>query len=70
MIQGNVFKFGQSAALGEVLRSTGDLILVEAAENNRIWGTGLNIHDAQLGQPLRGLNLLGECLMAAREELA
>ena len=49
MTQGNILKFGQNTALGMVLRSTlstGDLVLVEAAENDRIWGIGLNTHDA------------------------
>jgi len=68
--RGNILKFSQDAALGNVLLSTGDLILAEAAENDRIWGIGLNIIDAQTGLTWRGLNLLGKCLMAAREELA
>jgi predicted NAD-dependent protein-ADP-ribosyltransferase YbiA (DUF1768 family) len=49
-----------------VLRSTGDLVLVEAAEHDRIWGIGLNLLDTQSGLPWRGLNLLVKCLMAAR----
>ena len=47
--QGNVLKFGQNAALGQVLLSTGDLVLMEEAEIDRIWGIGLNLHDVQSG---------------------
>ncbi len=68
--QGNVLKFGKNAVLGEVLLFTGDLVLVEAAENDRIWDIGLNIFDAQSGLIWRGRNLLGKCPMTAREELA
>ena len=49
--RGNTLKFGQNAALGEVLLSTGDLVLAEAAENDRICGIGLNLNDAQAASP-------------------
>ena len=68
--RGNLLKFGQNAALGEVLLSTGDLVLAEAAKHDLIWGIGLDLRDAQAGHAWRGLNLLGKCLMAVREKLA
>ena len=68
--QGNLLKFGQNTALGEVLRSTGDLVLAEAAKHDLIWGIGLDLLEAQAGHAWRGLNLLGKCLTAVREKLA
>jgi ribA/ribD-fused uncharacterized protein len=67
---GNFLKFGQNKGLRKLLLSTGTDTLVEAARNDSIWGIGLSLNDAAAGAKWRGLNLLGQALMAARAALA
>lgn len=69
---GSVHKFEQTAGLGDFLLRTGDRILVEASPRDRIWGIGMAASDDDIEDPhsWRGLNLLGFCLMAARETLS
>lgn len=69
--EGSLAKFGQLPELGEVLRTTGSRVLVEASPRDRIWGIGLASSDPAVEDPTRwrGLNLLGFALMAARERL-
>lgn len=71
VIEGNVLKFGQNAALGEFLQATGDQVLVEASPRDRIWGIGMGASNPAAQDPTqwRGLNLLGFALMRARERL-
>eukprot|EP00966_Prymnesium_polylepis_P035365 821654-Prymnesium_polylepis.1 len=66
---GNYLKFSQNKGLRKTLMATGDLTLVEAARNDTIWGIGLSVKDAAAGVKWRGLNLLGQSLMAARQAL-
>lgn len=68
---GNLAKFTQHPALGRILLSTGDAVLVEASPRDRVWGVGLAFGDPRLSDPeqWRGLNLLGQALMAVRDEL-
>ena len=68
---GNLAKFTQHSALGRILLSTGDAVLVEASPRDRVWGVGLAFGDPRLSDPeqWRGLNLLGQALMAVRDEL-
>lgn len=66
--QASVAKFSQNKALGDYLKGTKNRVLVEAAPRDRIWGVGLGQERAAEGpQGWRGLNLLGFCLMRARE---
>ena len=67
---GNFLKFSQNKALRKTLLGTGDLTLVEAAPNDRIWGIGVSVKDAAAGAKWKGLNLLGKALMETRELLA
>ena len=71
VVNGNVAKFGQNAAMGEFLLRTGTRVLVEASPRDRIWGIGMGAANPAAMQPSqwRGLNLLGFALMAAREQL-
>ena len=41
VVNGNVQKFQQNPAMKELLLSTGNTILVEAAPRDQIWGIGL-----------------------------
>jgi len=69
--EGSFEKFRQHKALGALLLSTGDQVLVEASPVDRIWGIGLAADDERAGNPLlwRGENLLGFALMEARDRL-
>lgn len=68
---GNVEKFRQNPDLLAFLLGTGERVLVEASPMDRVWGIGLAADDERAQDPAqwRGLNLLGEALMAARETL-
>jgi ribA/ribD-fused uncharacterized protein len=68
---GNVEKFRQNPDLLTFLLGTRDRVLVEASPLDRIWGIGLAATDERVHDPAswRGLNLLGEALMRARETL-
>jgi ribA/ribD-fused uncharacterized protein len=72
VVQGNVAKFGQDAALRGFLLATARRVLVEASPRDRIWGIGLGAANerATVPEQWRGLNLLGFALMEAREQLA
>lgn len=71
VVEGNVAKFAQNAALHDFLLGTGRRILVEASPLDRIWGIGLRADDDRAERPSRweGLNLLGFALMEARARL-
>lgn len=62
-------KFDSEKTLRELLLSTGDKILAEAAPNDTIWGIGLPSTDPRSHDPSQwcGRNILGYALMRARE---
>lgn len=64
-------KFDSCKELRSVLVSTGDAILVEAAQNDTIWGVGLSMSDDRIYNPNQwcGQNILGFSLMRARSML-
>lgn len=64
-------KFAASAALRDVLFSTGEHILAEATRNDCIWGIGINVGDDRVQDPKQwcGRNVLGYALMRARDHL-
>ncbi|MEZ0065609.1 ribA/ribD-fused uncharacterized protein [Streptacidiphilus sp. MAP12-20] len=72
VVEGNVAKFGQDAALRAYLLATANRVLVEASPRDRIWGIGLGATNPASTDPSRwrGLNLLGFALMEARDRLA
>ncbi|MEL6672805.1 MAG: NADAR family protein [Bacteroidota bacterium] len=69
--QGNYLKFSQHAALKAFLLATWGRVLVEASPMDRIWGIGLGKEhpDAQHPSQWQGGNLLGFCLMEARDRI-
>jgi ribA/ribD-fused uncharacterized protein len=69
---GNLAKFGQNTGLRRRLLDTGGAILAEANAKDFIWGIGLAEDDPAALDPANweGQNLLGEILMAVREELS
>jgi len=70
MIQALLLKFSQNDDLCEILISTGNQMLYEAAKNDRIWGIGYYANDiANISTHKYGQNLLGKALMEVREQL-
>jgi len=69
MVTGLCHKFGQNTELEEILRATGDTIIVEASPYDKIWGIGMKMDDPQATDPTQwqGKNLLGKVLMEVRE---
>lgn len=67
MMSAILHKF-QDPFLRKRLLSTKDLYLIEATENDKIWGCGLNIDDENVYDNKKhvGKNLLGRCLMTVR----
>lgn len=65
-------KFAQNDDLLKILLDTGDRIIVEASPYDKVWGIGMGVdkHPAILNPDnWKGDNLLGQCLMFAREDL-
>ena len=64
-------KFQQNAELREILMSTGDRILVEAAARDTVWGVGMAANNPAIMDPSqwRGQNVLGQVLMQVRSDL-
>jgi hypothetical protein len=72
VVEGNLAKFGQDAALRGFLLATAQRVLVEASPRDRIWGSGLGAANERATDPeqWRGLNLLGFALMETRDRLS
>ena len=71
VLQGNLAKFRAYPDLLNRLLATGDSIIAEAADYDRVWGIGLSAGDARARDPAqwRGQNLLGKVLMEVRRRL-
>ena len=71
VVEGNVEKFSQNAAMEKFLLNTGRRILVEASPRDRIWGIGMGASNPDAANPMkwRGTNLLGFALMQTRARL-
>ena len=61
-------KFKQNDDLLQILKKTGNMILVEGAWYDKIWGVGLKDTDPKIQDPTLwlGQNLLGKALMEVR----
>ena len=69
--EGLVEKFRQNVDLRRHLLDTGDAMLAECSDSDKIWGTGIGIRDPRrfdMGQ-WTGQNLMGFTLMLVREAL-
>lgn len=71
VVTGNRAKFAQHRDLATRLKSTAPLQLAEASPIDRVWGIGLSQNEDAAFNPSnwKGLNLLGNALMAVRNEL-
>ncbi|MEL6631923.1 MAG: NADAR family protein [Bacteroidota bacterium] len=71
VVQGNFLKFSQHPELSAFLLATYPRVLVEASPVDAIWGIGLAKDDRRVHDPFnwKGENLLGFCLMEARDRL-
>jgi len=71
MRKGIFAKFDQNNLLRDTLLETGENLICEAASYDKIWGIGMGSEDPRVQDPQQwqGKNLLGNCLMAVREEL-
>jgi ribA/ribD-fused uncharacterized protein len=67
--EGSYLKFRQNKKLGDRLLMTGGRELVEASGSDRVWGVGFNAKSALSRRDDWGTNLLGKCLMKARERI-
>ena len=68
--EGNYHKFNQNQDIKEILISTNNKLLVEAAPNDTIWGIGLSANDKMaLDKPnWKGTNWLGYILTQLRDD--
>lgn len=67
--EGNYLKFSQNPELKELLLSTGEREIAEAASRDRIWGIGFGEKNAEKQRGRWGLNLLGKALIRVRSRL-
>jgi len=69
--RGNYLKFTQNKDLLEIMIKDKDYILVEASPYDKIWGIGLHFDDDDVldENKWKGQNLLGKCIMKAREQI-
>ena len=65
-----ILKFNQNINLTQLLLSTGNKTIVEAAARDRIWGAGMTAEQIiNNNYVLKGRNLLGQVLMRVRDEI-
>lgn len=68
--RGNYLKFAQNENFKKVLLDTGDRLLVEASDKDKIWGIGFTAAKAKTVERKKwGQNLLGIALMNARKKI-
>lgn len=72
MYRGLLAKFEQNPEIKQQLLDTGDCLLAECAQLDKVWGIGLRMTSPNRFYPekWKGLNLLGKTLMAVRATLA
>lgn len=71
VVDGNREKFSQNENLGNILKATKGLILVEASPYDCRWGIGMAASDPGVNNPAnwKGDNLLGKAITQVRIEL-
>jgi ribA/ribD-fused uncharacterized protein len=71
VLNASMFKFGQNQILKDILLDTKSKYIVEASPYDKIWGIGMRESHKDATNPTRwkGLNLLGNALMATRKKL-
>ena len=71
VVYANLLKFTQNSELAKFLMATEDLVLVEAAPWDNIWGSGTDLEDNRTynRELWIGENLLGQALMEVRQFL-
>lgn len=69
VLDASLMKFSQNEDLLDLMKEHKDLILVEASPEDAIWGIGLHFDNDDILDESKwlGQNLLGKCLMEARE---
>lgn len=72
VIAGSIAKFTSSERMRQEILDTGDLMLVEGSPFDSLWGIGIDWREKAAEDPAqwKGRNLLGKCLVAAREVIA
>ncbi|KAK2953173.1 putative N-glycosidase R617 [Blattamonas nauphoetae] len=68
VVRGNYLKYSQNPHFRDVLLKTGDSIIAEGCDYDKIWGTGFATGDVRNQDPnlWPGMNLLGKALMEVR----
>lgn len=66
---GSYLKFTQYWQRKQSILDSGDAVLIEGSPMDKIWGVGLWYDNSKIADPKnwKGQNLLGKCLMRARE---
>jgi ribA/ribD-fused uncharacterized protein len=68
--RGNYLKFTQNEKFKNILLETGDRLLVEASDQDKIWGIGYTAANAKrVSRDKWGQNLLGIALMKVRDKI-
>lgn len=63
-------KFSQNSKLKKILLDSGNKMLYEASQQDKIWGIGFYAGDALSNRHKFGMNLLGKCLARVRNDLS
>ena len=72
VVNGTLAKFRQNEDMLQALLSTGTSVIVEASPSDQVWGIGMGAKHphAKCPDKWKGENLLGFCLMCARDILS
>ena len=64
-------KFSKVERFSDILKSTGETIIAETTDRDKIWGNGIKLGNIDQKDPSKwkGSNILGFALMQARENI-